>query len=227
MAHIVILGAGIGGMPAAYELRAKLDKTHRITVVNAVDYFQFVPSNPWLAVGWRERDRHHFPIRPLPGEEGHRFRGAARGAHRRRRQCLELQDGSRPGLRLPGHHHRAEAGLRRGARRRPAGGHTQSICAVDHAEKALERYQEFVKTPGPAIIGAMPGASCFGPAYEFALHLQHRPEAPQAAPQGAHHISSPASPTSATWDSAAWATRSRCWKASSATTTSSGSATPR
>ncbi|MEO8525750.1 MAG: hypothetical protein ABI460_13590 [Caldimonas sp.] len=32
MAHIVILGAGIGGMPAAYELRALLDSTHRITV---------------------------------------------------------------------------------------------------------------------------------------------------------------------------------------------------
>lgn len=45
MAHIAILGAGTGGMPAAYELREKLDKTHRITVINAVDYFQFVPSN--------------------------------------------------------------------------------------------------------------------------------------------------------------------------------------
>ena len=55
MAHIVILGAGTGGTPAAYELRAKLDKSHRITVVNALDYFQFVQSNPWVAVGWRER----------------------------------------------------------------------------------------------------------------------------------------------------------------------------
>ena len=40
MAHIVIVGAGIGGMPAAYELRALLPKEHRITVINAVDYFQ-------------------------------------------------------------------------------------------------------------------------------------------------------------------------------------------
>ena len=55
MAHIVILGAGTGGMPAAYEIRATLDKSHRITVVNALDYFQFVPSNPWVAVGWRQR----------------------------------------------------------------------------------------------------------------------------------------------------------------------------
>jgi sulfide:quinone oxidoreductase len=48
-------------------------------------------------------------------------------------------------------------------------GHTQSICLVDHAERAYARYQEFVKDPGPAIIGAMPGASCFGPAYEFSF----------------------------------------------------------
>mgnify|MGYP000222795167 CR=1 FL=1 len=55
MAHIVVIGAGIGGMPAAYELRGKLSTQHRVTVISAVDYFQFVPSNPWVAVGWRER----------------------------------------------------------------------------------------------------------------------------------------------------------------------------
>ena len=56
MAHIVIMGAGLGGMPAAYEMRATLGKEHKVTVVNAVDYFQFVPSNPWVAVGWRKRE---------------------------------------------------------------------------------------------------------------------------------------------------------------------------
>ena len=64
MAHIVILGAGIGGMPAAYEVRAALGKEHRVTVVSAVDYFQFVPSNPWVAVGWRDREAVSFPFRP-------------------------------------------------------------------------------------------------------------------------------------------------------------------
>ena len=46
MSRIVVLGAGLGGMPAAYELRELLDKQHTITVVNANEYFQFVPSNP-------------------------------------------------------------------------------------------------------------------------------------------------------------------------------------
>ena len=56
MAHIVVLGAGTGGMPCAYELRDALGKEHEITVVNERSYFQFVPSNPWVAVGWRVRD---------------------------------------------------------------------------------------------------------------------------------------------------------------------------
>lgn len=44
MAKIVIMGAGIGGCSAAYELRSVLGKAHEITVVNATDYFQ---SRAW------------------------------------------------------------------------------------------------------------------------------------------------------------------------------------
>jgi hypothetical protein len=40
---------------------------------------------------------------------------------------------------------------------------------VDRAEKTWAQYQQFLQDPGPAVIGAMPGASCFGPAYEFAF----------------------------------------------------------
>ena len=70
MAHIVIMGAGIGGLPAAYEMRDMLPKEHRVTVVNALDYFQFVPSNPWIAVGWRKREDIVVPIAPLLDKKG-------------------------------------------------------------------------------------------------------------------------------------------------------------
>ena len=55
MAHIVILGAGTGGMPAAYEMRHMLGRDHQVTVVNDTDTLQFVPSNPWIGLGWRKR----------------------------------------------------------------------------------------------------------------------------------------------------------------------------
>jgi len=48
-------------------------------------------------------------------------------------------------------------------------GFTESVCVTDHAEQAWQKYQEILKKPGPIVIGAMPFASCFGPAYEFAF----------------------------------------------------------
>ena len=56
MAHIVVLGAGVGGMSVAYELRGVLGPGPSITVVGEGDRFSFTPSNPWVAVGWRKPD---------------------------------------------------------------------------------------------------------------------------------------------------------------------------
>ncbi len=51
-------------------------------------------------------------------------------------------------------------------------GFTQSICHVDHAEQAHEAFEAFCKNPGPIVVGAVQGASCFGPAYEFTFILE-------------------------------------------------------
>jgi len=171
MAHIAILGAGIGGMPAAYELRELLGADHRITVVNATDYFQFVPSNPWVAVGWRERGDITLPIAPLLLKKGIAFIGQPVTAIDATANRVTMGDGQTldydylvittgPKLsfdEVPG------AG--------PLGGHTHSVCTVSHAELFFQDYQKFLQDPGPVVIGAMPGASCFGPAYEFAFIL--------------------------------------------------------
>lgn len=169
MAHIVIIGAGIGGMPAAYEMRSTLSREHRVTVISAVDYFQFVPSNPWIAVGWRQRDDIVLQIRPLLERKGIDFIAQPVKSIHAEGNTLALEDGSTvaydylvitTGPRLafeevPG------SG--------PVNGHTHSVCSVDHAEHFWRAYQQFLEAPGPMVIGAMPGASCFGPAYEFAF----------------------------------------------------------
>lgn len=168
MAHIIILGAGIGGMPAAYELRALLDSSHKITVVNSVDYFQFVPSNPWLAVGWRERGTITFPISPYLTKKGIEFVAQQVQRIDADGNALELADGSR----MAYDYLVITTGPKLSFDEVPGAGpegHTQSICKVDHAEAAWAKYKEFLSEPGPAVIGAMPGASCFGPAYEFAF----------------------------------------------------------
>ena len=168
MANIIVLGAGTGGMPAAYELRATLGKEHRITVINAVDYFQFVPSNPWLAVGWREREAITFPIRPALERKGIGFVAQPVKRIDAEGNAVELGDGTR----MAYDYLVIATGPRLAFEEVPGSGpqgHTKSICTVDHAEKAFGDYQAFLADPGPAVIGALPGASCFGPAYEFAF----------------------------------------------------------
>ncbi|MDH4060672.1 MAG: NAD(P)/FAD-dependent oxidoreductase [Aquincola sp.] len=169
MAHIVIIGAGLGGMPAAYEIRALLGPEHRVTMVNALDHFQFTPSNPWVAVGWRKHAEVTIPLAAPLARKGIGFIAKAVTAIDAQASVLTLDGGETlaydhlviatgPKLafdEVPG------AG--------PNGGHTHSVCTVGHAEKFWAEYQEFLKNPGPMLIGAMPGASCFGPAYEFAL----------------------------------------------------------
>jgi len=175
MAHIVILGAGIGGMPAAYELRELLPREHRITVVSAVDYFQFTPSNPWVAVGWRQRPDIVLKVGPLLERKGIGFIAQPVTAIDAPANRLTLADGQT----LDYDHLVITTGPRlsfdevpgAGPSSSGGGGHTHSVCTVDHAERFFADYQTFLQDPGPVVIGAMPGASCFGPAYEFAFIL--------------------------------------------------------
>ena len=166
MAHIVVLGAGLGGLPAAYELKAELGAQHRITVINALDYFQFVPSNPWLAVGWRDRETITLPLKPVLEKKGIEFIAQPVVRIDAEGNGVELRDGTRVAY----DYLVITTGPKLAFEEVPGSGpqgHTQSICTTDHAEHALNEYRRFVQSPGPAIIGAMPGASCFGPAYEF------------------------------------------------------------
>jgi sulfide:quinone oxidoreductase len=167
MAHIVIMGAGIGGMPTAYELKAKLGNNHQITVVNTVDYFQFVPSNPWLAVGWSKREKITFPIRSYLEKKSINFIAQPVSKIDAEQNNLQLADGQTLNYDYLVIATGPKLSFDEVEGAGPNGGYTHSICSVDHAEKSWEAYQEFIQDPGPVIIGAMPGASCFGPAYEY------------------------------------------------------------
>ena len=53
--RIIVLGAGLGGTIAAYEIREATKGRAEVMVVSDTDDYWFVPSNPWVAVRWRER----------------------------------------------------------------------------------------------------------------------------------------------------------------------------
>lgn len=168
MAHIVILGAGIGGMPMAYEMRELARAEDKITVISNNPKFHFVPSNPWVAVNWRTRDDIELDIAPVLAKKKIDFIGVgAKRVHPEKNQ-IELDDG-----RSIDYDHLIIATGPKLAFDEVEGlgpnGHTHSICHVDHAVEAEQSWQDFVKDPGHVVVGAVQGASCYGPAYEFAM----------------------------------------------------------
>ena len=167
MAHIVIMGAGLGGLPAAFEMKEALRKEDRVTVVSNSTTFHFVPSNPWVAVDWRKREDIELDLATILGRKGIDFSAAGVKRVHPEKSQLELGDGSTldydylviaTGPKLA---FEEVEGL-------GPDGHSHSICHVDHAVAAERAWGEFVKDPGHVVVGAVQGASCFGPAYEYA-----------------------------------------------------------
>lgn len=172
MAHVIIIGASTGGLPAAYEMRELLDDSHHITVVSNTPVFHFVPSNPWIATGFRKRTDTSFEIEPHLKAKNIAFSSAGVVEILAEQNKVVLGDDSQldydylivatgPKLAFD-----EIEGL-------GPEGYTQSICTLDHAEKAHRAWQQFMQNPGPIVVGAVQGASCFGPAYEYALMMSH------------------------------------------------------
>ena len=73
MAEIVVLGAGLGGTLMAYEVAAQLRPQDRLTVIGQGGTYHFVPSNPWVAVGWRRRPDIEVDLVPVLKKKGATF----------------------------------------------------------------------------------------------------------------------------------------------------------
>ncbi|EKO3439532.1 NAD(P)/FAD-dependent oxidoreductase [Vibrio fluvialis] len=172
MKRTIVIGAGLGGMSACYELRQKLPADHEVMLINEGSEFHFIPSNPWVALGERTKEQVILDLSPYVDKFGIPFNTSGVTAIDAQVHSLSTGDGqqycydylvicSGPKLAF-------EAVPGSG----PENGYTQSICTVDHAVKAYQALQQLVDNPGPVIVGTMQGASCFGPAYEYILSLE-------------------------------------------------------
>jgi sulfide:quinone oxidoreductase len=165
------MGAGIGGISQAYELRKEFGKEHEVILVGDSDRFEFTPSNPWVAVGTRTEKQIVIDLPDLMKKNGIVFDGQGVKRLHADENRLEMNDGTSvdydylviatgpklafeevPGL---GPH-----------------GHTQSVCKTGHAVDSFIDFKKLVANPGPVVIGAAPMASCFGPAYEYLFILE-------------------------------------------------------
>ncbi len=154
----------------AYEMKNEMRPIDDLTVVSLGTTYSFVPSNPWVAVGWRQPKDISVDVSSAFARRGIKLRPEGAKRVLPAQNLIELNDGSildydylviatGPDLAFD-----EVPGL-------GPDGHTHSICQTNHALDAKAAFEALLKAPGPIVVGAAPGASCFGPAYEFAFIL--------------------------------------------------------
>ena len=171
MAHVVVLGAGLGGTIMAYEMKNQLRRGDTLTVITKDPKYHFVPSNPWVAVGWRQEKDIEVDLAPVFAKKGIGFKAVAATKLVPEESRIELADGSSVSYDYLINATGPELAFDEIEGMGPEG-FTQSVCHVSHALKANAAFEEFCRNPGPIIVGAVQGASCFGPAYEFLFILE-------------------------------------------------------
>jgi sulfide:quinone oxidoreductase len=166
--RVVVLGGGLGGTIAAYEMAAGLRGRAEVMLLSDKPDFSFVPSNPWVAVNWRKPEEITVPLAPIMKRKGIGFSDVGAKRLHPEESRIELNDGTDlsydylviatgPALAFD-----EVPGL-------GPSGFTSSVCQTNHAGDAAEAFEQLAANPGPVVIGAAAGASCFGPAYEFAM----------------------------------------------------------
>jgi sulfide:quinone oxidoreductase len=168
---VVVVGGSFGGVNAAYELHRRLPQGAEITVISRDAEFTFIPSLPWVVMGWRDPSRLQVRLDAPLKRRGIRFVHGE--VQKLDPQACEVRTASQAlpydalviasGAELD---YAAVPGLG------PQAGHTFSTftCAEGVASRdALARVLSADK--GRIVIGAAAGASCVGPAYEIVMMI--------------------------------------------------------
>jgi NADH dehydrogenase FAD-containing subunit len=169
--QIVIIGSSFAGYTTALELKKQLRDEHDITVLSRGADFIFVPALIWLPFGKRTKADISFALGPIYAERQIAFVHTTATRIDLERRVVEEELGEEyPYDYLviatgPENDWGAVQGLG------PYEGFTQSIFGVDDADRCRVALRQLLESPGPAVVGAVQGASCLGATYEFLLSL--------------------------------------------------------
>ena len=171
MSKIVVLGGSFGGLTAAFELKRLLGRKADVTVVSEDDRFVFLPSLPWLIMGWRKPDDITLKVSEILKPKGIDFiHEAAKQVNADASKVITSKNRELPYdylLIATGPYLSFEEIPGLG----PEKGYTACTFTLDHAVKTRETWQKILETPGPIVLGSSQMVSCFGPSYELAFEM--------------------------------------------------------
>ncbi len=178
MARIVVLGGSFGGLTAALEVKRLLGNKAQVTVVSEDDRFVFLPSLPWLIMGWRKPSDITLRISDILQPKGIDFvHEAAAQVDADMSRVYTVK-----GAEVPYDHLVIATGPHLSFDEIPGmgpdKGYTDCTFTLDHAVRTAQTWRRILEDPGPLVLGSSQMVSCFGPSYElaFEMHaeLKHR-----------------------------------------------------
>ena len=173
MVRVVVIGGSFGGLTVASELRRRVSAERaQITLIARDRRFTFVPSLTWVATGERSLERISFDLAAPLKSQRITFVPAEVTSIDPVRKVVETDAAQYPYDFLviaTGHRSANEAVPGLG----PFDGPGHSPMSPREAVELGSAVRRLLERPGPVVIGAAPGASCLGPAYELAFELDH------------------------------------------------------
>jgi sulfide:quinone oxidoreductase len=85
---VLVLGGGVGGLVAAHELRRRLTREHRVTLVDRQTSFVFAPSLLWVMIGTRTIETISRPLSRLAKKGIEIVRGEIQDIDAGRREAM-------------------------------------------------------------------------------------------------------------------------------------------
>lgn len=173
MAHVVVIGAGLGGLSTAYELRHLLPRhDHQVTLISDKDHFTFTPGLISVMFGHKKMSDVQLDLHEIVPPKGIRFlHGQATHLDPHGKQITAGDQTLEYDYLVVATGPQLATDLIPGLG--PETGYTHSVCNPHHVVEAKAAWENFLDNPGPVVVGAAPGAGCFGPLYEFILTVDH------------------------------------------------------
>jgi sulfide:quinone oxidoreductase len=169
---VLVLGGNFAGLTAALAVRHELHGDVDVTVVSSSERFLFNPSLIWLPFGKRTPAEITFPLAPTFDQHGVEFVHAEATSLALDGKTVDTSSGRY------GYDYLVIAtGYRNNFDVVPGlgpGGNAQTITTLEDAVRAGEAWRRFLERPGDVVIGAAPGAGCFGAAYEYLFNASHQ-----------------------------------------------------
>lgn len=170
MDQIIVIGGNFAGLTSALELKQRLGNSYRIVLISKSPFFLFTPSLIWLPFSRRNLEDIILPLKPITAKAQVEFVHAEATEVLPKKRIVKCGDkefnydylilATGPewifdqfeGIRLDSN--------------------ISFAVTPDTALAARSRWLNFVKNPGPVVIGAMPGVQLIAQAYELLFNVE-------------------------------------------------------